>query len=152
MHPWFAKAAVLAASVMMVAIRAPHGQRSRGVKVAKSRRSPLEAVLLILAWIAFFLPLIWVASPLLRFADYVLHPVPFVAGVFVLGIATVGQSDDVGLAHICLQPLVLLGVVLVAASLPDLPRPGHDRTAAEAHRQDPGRNCDGTTPAPQRRR
>jgi protein-S-isoprenylcysteine O-methyltransferase Ste14 len=84
MNPWFAKAAILLSSVVMVVIRAPHGQRSLQVKVVKSRRGPLEIVLLTLAWIAFFLPLLWVVSPALAFADYTLHPVAFVAGVLCL--------------------------------------------------------------------
>lgn len=84
MNPWFAKAAVLLGSIVMVAIRAPHGQRSRQIKVVKSRRGTLEIVLLTLAWIAFFLPLIWVVSPALAFAEYPLHPVAFVAGVLCL--------------------------------------------------------------------
>jgi protein-S-isoprenylcysteine O-methyltransferase Ste14 len=81
MHPWFAKAAVLLASVVMVAIRAPHGQRSRSVPVAKSRRGPREILLLAVAWVAFLLPLVWVATPLLSFADYPPHPIPFALGV-----------------------------------------------------------------------
>jgi protein-S-isoprenylcysteine O-methyltransferase Ste14 len=83
-HPWFAKAVVLVSSVVMVIIRAPHGQRSRGVKVVKSRKGALEIVLLALAWLGFFVPLVWVASPVLAFADYPLRPVPFVAGILCL--------------------------------------------------------------------
>ena len=49
MNPWIAKAVILAASVVMVAIRAPHGQRSRGVKVVKDRKGRQEVVLLTLA-------------------------------------------------------------------------------------------------------
>jgi protein-S-isoprenylcysteine O-methyltransferase Ste14 len=84
MNPWIAKAVLLAASITMVIIRAPHGQRSRGVKVARSRRGPLEAVLLTLAWVSFFVPLVWVATPLLRFADYPLRALPLVAGAACL--------------------------------------------------------------------
>jgi protein-S-isoprenylcysteine O-methyltransferase Ste14 len=84
MHPWYAKAAVLLASIAMVAIRAPHGQRSRGVKVLTSRKGPLEIALLSLAWVSFFIPLVWVAAPWLAFADYPLHLVPFVAGSALL--------------------------------------------------------------------
>jgi len=84
MNPWFAKAVVLLASLVMVVIRAPHGQRSRGVPVARSRRGTLELVLLALAWIAFFLPLIWIVSPVLAFADYPLRLVPLVAGTVCL--------------------------------------------------------------------
>jgi len=86
MNPWFAKAIVLASSVAMVIIRAPYGQRSRGVKVAKSRRGTLEIVLLAIAWLAFFLPLVWVVAPVLAFADYPSHPVPLLAGVLCLAL------------------------------------------------------------------
>jgi protein-S-isoprenylcysteine O-methyltransferase Ste14 len=86
MNPWIAKAVILLASVVMVAIRAPHGQRSRTVPVARSHQGPREVVLLTIAWVAFFLPLVWVATPVLAFADYPLHPVPLVAGVLCLAV------------------------------------------------------------------
>lgn len=86
MNPWFAKAIVLAGSVVMVVIRAPHGQRSRKIKVVKSRKGPLEIGLLTLAWLGFFLPIIWVAAPVFAFADYPLRPVPFVAGALLLAV------------------------------------------------------------------
>ena len=88
MNPWVAKAVVLAATVVMMAIRAPHGHRCRGVKVAKSHKTPLETGLLVLAWVGFFVPLIWVASPTFRFAEYPLRAGPLVAGMmcFVIGL------------------------------------------------------------------
>jgi len=88
MNPWIAKAVVLAATVVMMAIRAPHGQRSRSVKVAKSHKTPLETGILVLAWVGFFIPLIWVVSPAFRFAEYPLHTGPLIAGVmcFVIGL------------------------------------------------------------------
>src|SRR5438445_3187601 len=88
MNPWIAKALVLAATVVMIAIRAPHGRRSRSVKVARSHKTPLETGLLVLAWIGFFVPLIWLASPVLSFAEYPLRIGPLVAGVtcFVIGL------------------------------------------------------------------
>jgi protein-S-isoprenylcysteine O-methyltransferase Ste14 len=86
MSPWIAKAAFIVASIVMVVIRAPHGHRSRTVSVVKSRKGPLEAVLLTIAWMAFFLPLFWVLTPLLEFADYPLHEVPFIAGVLLLAL------------------------------------------------------------------
>jgi protein-S-isoprenylcysteine O-methyltransferase Ste14 len=86
MNPGWAQVVVVAASVAMVAIRAPHGQRSRSVKVAQSRRGALEAALLTLAWISFFLPLLWVTTPFLAFADYPLLPLPFAAGVACLAL------------------------------------------------------------------
>ena len=88
MNPWIAKAVVLAATVVMIAIRAPHGRSSRRVTVIKSHKTPLEAVILVLAWIGFFVPLIWIASPALSFAEYPLRAGPLIAGVlcFVLGL------------------------------------------------------------------
>ncbi|HEV3119932.1 MAG TPA: protein-S-isoprenylcysteine O-methyltransferase [Gemmataceae bacterium] len=86
MNPWFAKAAMLLASIVMVVIRAPHGNRSRTVPVARSGKGPLEIALLTIAWVAFFLPLLWIASPLFAFADYPLHPIPFLLGVFGLAL------------------------------------------------------------------
>jgi protein-S-isoprenylcysteine O-methyltransferase Ste14 len=81
MNPWVAKAVVLAATVVMMAIRAPHGHRSRSVKIAKSHKTPLETGLLVLAWIGFFVPLIWVASPAFSFAEYPLRTGPLVPGM-----------------------------------------------------------------------
>jgi protein-S-isoprenylcysteine O-methyltransferase Ste14 len=86
MNSWVAKAVVLAATLTMIAIRAPHGRRSRNVKVVKSHKTALETGLLVLAWIGFFLPLIWLASPVLAFAEYRLRLVPLVAGVICLAI------------------------------------------------------------------
>jgi protein-S-isoprenylcysteine O-methyltransferase Ste14 len=84
MNPWFAKAIILASSIVMVIIRAPHGQRSRGVKVVRSGRGALESVLLTLAWLGFFVPLVWVVAPVFAFADYSLHPMPLLLGVVCL--------------------------------------------------------------------
>jgi len=81
MDAWIAKAVVLAATVVMMAIRAPHGRRSRSVKVAKSHKTPLETGLLVLAWVGFFIPLIWVASPAFWFAEYPLRSGALIAGV-----------------------------------------------------------------------
>jgi protein-S-isoprenylcysteine O-methyltransferase Ste14 len=84
MNPWIAKALVLAGTVVMIAIRAPHGRRSRLVKVATSHKTSLENCLLVLAWIGFFVPLIWVASPAFSFAEYALRTSPLIAGVMCL--------------------------------------------------------------------
>lgn len=84
MNPWIAKAVILAASVAMVAIRAPHGRQSRRIKVARSYKGPREVTLLTLAWMGFLVPLIWVVSGVFSFADYALRPWPFGAGVVCL--------------------------------------------------------------------
>jgi protein-S-isoprenylcysteine O-methyltransferase Ste14 len=84
MNPWIAKALVFAGALVMVAIRAPHGRRSRGVKVAASHKTPLETGLLVLAWVGFFVPLIWVVLPVFFFAEYPPSNGPLVAGVTCL--------------------------------------------------------------------
>jgi protein-S-isoprenylcysteine O-methyltransferase Ste14 len=81
---WVAKVIILLASIAMVAIRAPHGQRSHGIPVVRSRKGKLEIVLLTIAWLAFFLPLIWIATPVLASADYTLRPVPLLTGTVCL--------------------------------------------------------------------
>jgi protein-S-isoprenylcysteine O-methyltransferase Ste14 len=84
MNHWIAKAIILLASVVMVVIRAPHGQRSLTVPVKTSHKGPLEIALLTIAWIAFFLPLVWIVTPVFAFADYPLRPIPLVIGTLCL--------------------------------------------------------------------
>src|SRR3954466_5774719 len=84
MNPWIAKALVLTGTAVMIAIRAPHGHRSRIVKVATSYKTPLETGLLVLAWVGFLVPLVWVASRAFSFAEYSLGTGPLVAGVVCL--------------------------------------------------------------------
>jgi protein-S-isoprenylcysteine O-methyltransferase Ste14 len=84
MNLWVAKLVVLAATLTMVGIRAPHGRRSRNVRVVGSYKTSLETGLLVLAWLGFFIPLIWLASQVLSFAEYPLRPGPLVAGVISL--------------------------------------------------------------------
>jgi protein-S-isoprenylcysteine O-methyltransferase Ste14 len=88
MNAWIAKAVVLTATVVMIAIRAPHGRDSRRMRVIRSHKTPLETVILVLAWTGFFIPLIWIASPAFSFAEYPLHVGPLVSGIvcFVIGL------------------------------------------------------------------
>jgi protein-S-isoprenylcysteine O-methyltransferase Ste14 len=86
MNPWIAKALVLAGTLVMIAIRAPHGQQSRTAKVATSYKTPLETGLLVLAWVGFLVPLLWVASPAFSFAEYGLGAGSLFAGVMCLAI------------------------------------------------------------------
>jgi len=86
MNLWFAKLIVLLAMVILIAIRAPHGRRSRAVPVVRSAKGSLEVVLLIIAWIAFLLPLIWILTPFLDFANYPLRPEALAAGVECLAL------------------------------------------------------------------
>lgn len=88
MNPWIAKAVVLAASIVMVAIRAPHGHRSRGIRIVRNRKGRQEVILLTLAMLGFFVPLVWVSSPAFAFAEYPLRVGPLAAGLvcFVVGL------------------------------------------------------------------
>jgi len=99
MNPWVAKAVVLGATVVMIAIRAPHGQRSRAVKVVENRKGRLEVALLVLALLGSVVPIVWVVLPLLSFADYALHPVPLALGIlcFAVGLWLFHRShEDLG--------------------------------------------------------
>jgi protein-S-isoprenylcysteine O-methyltransferase Ste14 len=99
MSSWWVKLAILASTVAMVAIRAPHGQRSRTIKVVKTRKSGLEIGLLIFATLAFLLPLAWIVSSVFSFADYPLHPANFIIGTvgLVVGLWLFYQSHaDLG--------------------------------------------------------
>jgi len=85
MNPWFAKAVILASSIALIVIPyRQHGGPSRALKVVKSRKGALERVLLTLVSLGFLIPLIWVATPVLAFADYPLRPVPFIGGILCL--------------------------------------------------------------------
>lgn len=84
MNPVIAKVVILAASAVMIAIRAPHGQRSRSVPVVKDRKGKVEVVLLTLAIVGFFVPLLWVAFPVFDFAEYPLRLGPLIAGTVLL--------------------------------------------------------------------
>ena len=53
---------------------------------ATSYKTRLETGLLVLAWIGFFVPLIWADSPAFSFAEFPLLAGPLVAGVMCLGI------------------------------------------------------------------
>ncbi len=84
MDQWYARIAVIGASIALIAIRAPHGQRSRAVPTKTNARGALENALLALAMIAFFLPLVWVATSQPTPANYTLHPAAFWSGALVL--------------------------------------------------------------------
>lgn len=54
--------------------------------VQRRQKSALEMVLLVVAWAAFVLLLLWLATPAFSFADYPLHPVPLAVGSVLLAI------------------------------------------------------------------
>lgn len=86
MNPWFAKAIILVSTLAVVIIPASLHPRGGTIKVVKSRKGRMEQTLLALTSLGFFLPLVWIFTPVLQFADYSLHPVPVIAGIFCLGL------------------------------------------------------------------
>jgi protein-S-isoprenylcysteine O-methyltransferase Ste14 len=86
MNPWFVKAIVLVGSLAIVIIPASLHHRGGEIKVVKSRKGRMERVLLTLTSLGFFLPIVWVATPVLQFANYPLRPVSFIAGTFCLAL------------------------------------------------------------------
>jgi hypothetical protein len=72
--------------VVFVAIRVPHDKRSKETKITESRKGTLERTLLVLMGIGgFLLPLAFVISPVLSFADYSLRLLPLLGGIGCLG-------------------------------------------------------------------
>lgn len=86
LDPWIAKAIVIVGTLAIVIIPASLHPRGGSIDVVKNRKGRLERILLLLAAIGFVLPLVWIATPLVQFADYPLHPVPVVAGVVCLAL------------------------------------------------------------------
>jgi protein-S-isoprenylcysteine O-methyltransferase Ste14 len=88
MNPWIGKLAFLLGLVVSVAIRVPHDKRSKETKITESRKRTLEKTLLVLMGIGgFLLPLAFVISPLLSFADYPLRPLSLLGGIVCLGLS-----------------------------------------------------------------
>lgn len=87
MNPWIGRGLLLAALVASIAIRAPHDGRSSKTPVAESRRGRLEVTLIALMLLGtMLLPLVAIATPLLSFAEYPLHPVALGLGVVLMTI------------------------------------------------------------------
>jgi protein-S-isoprenylcysteine O-methyltransferase Ste14 len=85
MNPWYGKAAVLVTLIAFMLIRAPHGRRSRTVRVVEDRKGGLEILLLmgaILGTTVFLL--VWVTTGFPSWADYPLHPLPYALGLLAM--------------------------------------------------------------------
>jgi protein-S-isoprenylcysteine O-methyltransferase Ste14 len=89
MNPWLGKIAILLGLVILIAIRIPHARRGRRVKVAEKRKSVQETAFHVLIGFGYItgvlLPLLFIATPLLSFADYPLRPWTFESGLALLG-------------------------------------------------------------------
>jgi hypothetical protein len=85
MNPWLGRVEFLVGLIAMIAIRVPYGKRCAHREVVESQKGPREIALLALMWIATtILPLISIVTPVLSFADYQLHPIPFSLGTVCL--------------------------------------------------------------------
>jgi protein-S-isoprenylcysteine O-methyltransferase Ste14 len=89
MDPWLGKIAILTGLVILIAMRIPHARRGMKVTVAERRTSIQERAFHVLLGIGYitgvFLPLLFIATPLLSFADYPLRPWAFASGLALLG-------------------------------------------------------------------
>jgi protein-S-isoprenylcysteine O-methyltransferase Ste14 len=84
-NPWYGQATFLFGLISMMLIRAPHGRRSLRMKIAENRNDWLDNLLRVFTATALFvLPVISIITPLLEFADYSLHVLPFFLGVVCL--------------------------------------------------------------------
>lgn len=87
MNPWIAKTIILLGSVGLVLIpHIQHRRRGDGAKVAASRKGLLEKALLTITALAFMLTLVWVATPALAAADYLLYPVSLTVGAVCMAL------------------------------------------------------------------
>lgn len=87
MNPWFGFGAAFLAIALQLVIRVPHASRAEKAAVEESRRGPLEVALMALVTLGWLvLPALAAATPLLRFADYGLHPAAFGAGLAAAGL------------------------------------------------------------------
>ncbi len=85
MNIWFGKLAVLVSLLAFICIRWPHGNRTGSVRIAEDRKGRLEVGLLILALIGTTLvPIVWMTTKLFHFADYDLHPAPYILGIVLM--------------------------------------------------------------------
>lgn len=80
----YAKVVMLLANVVMISIRAPHGQRGRRLPVVMRRRTRADNVALNINAITYFFPLLWIVTPVFGFADYGLRAAPYYLGVCCL--------------------------------------------------------------------
>lgn len=84
-NPLFGKILFLIGIVSSIAIRVPHDKISKETKNIYSGKGVLEKILLLLMLLGgFLLPLLFIFTPLLSFADYSLSPAALTAGAICL--------------------------------------------------------------------
>ncbi len=84
---WYGKVLLLVGLIITIIIRIPHDKQSQETKVTENRKGNLEKFLLPLMGIStMLLPIIFIATPLLSFANYELYLPAFVLGTICLGL------------------------------------------------------------------
>ncbi len=84
MSPLAAKVVFVLGFVGIGVIRGPHGKRSGQIRVVDDRRGSLEtALLLVMTAASVVFPLLWLFTPLFRFADHPLRPACFWSGALL---------------------------------------------------------------------
>jgi protein-S-isoprenylcysteine O-methyltransferase Ste14 len=85
LSPGYGKLAVLYGLLGYIIIRWPHGSRSGKTKIVENRLGGLEKSLLAVAAVATtLLPILWLTTSVLAFAEYPLHPFPFWLGLLLM--------------------------------------------------------------------
>ena len=87
MNPWYAKAVVVVASVVIGVIRGAHSYSRRAGPVASRVGGVVETFALGIALVGFVIPIVWVVTPILNFANYPGHPAAVAAGAAVMVLA-----------------------------------------------------------------
>jgi len=88
MSPWIAKGVMLASMATFIAIRAPHARGSGQLGVAVSHKGTREKILLLLVMLGFLLvPVVYIATPVLAFADYPPRLPVLLAGAACMGLS-----------------------------------------------------------------
>lgn len=81
-----AKAVILVSTILIVVIPAAVHRKHPTPAIVTNRKGPRERILLTLVSLAFLPALLWIATPLLAFADYRLRVLPFAVGVAFLAL------------------------------------------------------------------
>jgi protein-S-isoprenylcysteine O-methyltransferase Ste14 len=83
-NPWYAKAVVLLAGAAIGILRAAHSYQRPRDPVSSRRGGAREAVALSASFVGFVVPMFWVWTSWLDFADYELRLAPLMAGAVLL--------------------------------------------------------------------
>lgn len=87
MDPWYAKTVVVVSAIVIGGIRAAHSYVRRSGPVASRQGGVVETFALGIALIGFVIPIVWVVSPILNFANYPGHPAVVAIGAAVMALA-----------------------------------------------------------------